>query len=1514
MFNPLITSGNIGNTFRRYILSTFRTNSDAYNNQLADLLSDEGSIVRGPYLQISHNYPKGSTVSEMIREGILSLEFLKLNHASFMKRPLYAHQENAIRKSVAGHNIVVSTGTGSGKTESFLIPILNHLMKERENGTLCPGVRAMLLYPLNALANDQLERMRSILEDYPEITFGTFTGETEETKSDADSKDAGLVKRMPNEIYDRTSFRRSPPHILITNYAMLEHLLIKPDNCPLFETPSDNRWKYIVLDEAHTYTGAKGSEVSILLRRLKATLGCKDLRFILTSATLGESDQNNMVAKFASQLCDSDFDEEDIIRSTHVPLELPSDSCELDPDFYASVSSIVSGKDEDVELRLKKYLSSCGFEFTDPRECLYDIVYGDPLVHNIASSLDRGPKTVKDLAEELKISEKMLFDVISTISSTKKDGNHVFDAKYHLFVKGLDGAYVTLNGSEKLFIRPRHQYADDSGERFAVFQISTCYNCNAIYLLGNIRDGIFVQSSRQSEGFEGYEPFLLLNDQSLDPGYLDEFSDNMHVLCSKCGSITKGSTPRCVCGMEYSNKVVKVSDKEKVCTCPICGNRDSKRGLLRQLYLGNDASTSVIASSLFRDLIESRDQRFLAFSDNRQSAAFFAPYMESTYNGILMKRVIYETMVRNIEKLEGGVSFDGFVEMVKRVSSDNGNLLNDKEALDAVVRECSQNNSRRSLEYLGFLRFEYGFEGSGREWTPKAMAAYGLNEVEVYNLFNTLVKYVRDRRAVTIQSTDFEPYVYRRGFSIEGGNGKAKFFNKSIKDYLDAIIGEDKSSEFAKKFLDSVLKFDEKTTSSYFDLSRLKVTVPTEVYHCTRCRSSFPFNVGDRCIHCNSQTLVSVKVNAVRRKSSGVEIDENLDLSDHYVKTVIDSPLRQFKIREHTAQLSKTIARNYQNLFREGKLDALSCSTTFEMGVDIGTLNCVFLRNVPPSPANYVQRAGRAGRGDDASAYAVTFCRDMSHDLTYFEDPLSMIDGIIGVPMIKPDNPSIVLRHMYASAFNYYWKGHGGYPKDAKSVVDDYEGFKEYLESKPAELERYLRAIVPDRLCDTTDGFDVRGFGWIGTLFETSEESTGRMYEAVHQYKTDSKVLASPTDVAEKKLGDGELDDSGLSKMIGKLISAKGSKSTLQKMDAIAFLSNHNLIPKYGFPVDVVTMSPASGSSDNNLSRGMLLAIREYSPGSELVVDGKLVRSQYITPMYGGNWIQYRYRRCKVCGKVSTLVDNFLDDCEDPNMELLSKCSCGMSLNNQPVRRFIRPDLGFKYKDGRMSVSEKPSHAHSTGISFCDSYDPNESVHTIGAEEIQIIVRNNSRLVAVNEAQYFVCKKCGYAVSVDKIGKTFEHNRPDNKPCNNTYKDRAVSLGYSFFTDALVIRFNTSPCRDLSIALSVLYAIIEGFCRTFSVERNEISGCLDNVNGNYSFILFDNTPGGSGYVKLIADKSGFLKTINAAEAVVRDCDCGGEEGDTSCYACLRNYGNQQYHDELIRGKALKYFQNLSLRV
>jgi hypothetical protein len=1293
---------------------------------------------------------------------------------------------------------------------------------------------------------------------------------------------------------------------------MLEHLLIKPDNTPLFGEPANNHWHFVILDEAHTYGGSKGSEVSMLLRRLKTTLGKDDIRFILTSATLGDEGQNAEVAEFASKLCSAVFSPEDVIRAKYIPMVKPKSPVALGSVFYADVAKIVS--ERDVESNLRNYLKGIGKDVEDPRALLYDLVYNDPIVHKMASSLNGVPKTIDVLSEEIGITKQEIVDIITCISATRKLGNRVFNAKYHLFIKGLDGAYITLKGSERFFIRPQKEHMEGD-TKFKVFQISTCYNCNAIYLLGNDKSSRFIQVSKNSDEYRGYVPYLLVNNHNVDSEYLEEFKDSVYTLCSECGSIHRGTLQECSCRSKNVNLVIKVQEdgkeQEKLTKCPVCGVQNSRRGLLRQLYLGHDASTSVIASELYKDLLDAQDHRFLTFSDSRQSAAFFAPYMEDTYNGILMKRVIYETMIRNKDRLSGKVSFNDFVSMVKR-TSDIYNVLSGADALEAVVRECAQNNSYRSLEFQGFLRYEYSRNQQGAPFIPRDNQQFGLTADEVYNLVNTVIKFIRDKRAVTIDTTDFRPYRFRRGvFVDDGGKDAIRLLNKQVSDYLLNILGsEDKVRKFAELVVNNMLTTEGNAKGKFLDLSCLDITVPTQLYRCSKCRTNYPFNVRNVCIRCNASTLIPVQVNAVERDYDGKHLEFNLDMSKHYIRTCIESPLKRLVIREHTAQLGLDTARNYQMEFKNKKIDVLSCSTTFEMGVDIGTLNSVFMRNVPPSPSNYVQRAGRAGRGEDSSAFTVTFCKEASHDLTYFENPLDMICGSVRVPMIKTDNVSIVLRHIFATALNFFWRGSkDGYPKKSNDFIKQYDQLKEYLFSKPIELQDYLYHIVPESIADKEDGINLAEFGWLKYLFEGDEEVIGRLSSAVNEYKEDIDILDQPLKKVQEDANKMRFEE--LKKLFVSAVQSGAMSQTIQEKDTLNFLSRYNIIPKYGFPVDVVPMEAARGNFNSNLTRDLRLAITEFAPGCEVVVDGKKVVSKYVTPIPHKTWLQYRYCKCIDCGKMTVVINNNLPDDNPEVQKYLSRCSCGSMLSG--VQRFIKPDLGFKYLDSKASVVDKPVRMYSSDISFCDPYSLDDGVCIIGKEEIQILQITNGKLVAVNDNHFLICKKCGYSTQMAALGKkkNFKHDNSGGTECSNELLS-SLDLGHIFHTDMLVIRFITHPCKNLKEARSILYALIEGFCRAFSIERDEISGCLDNVGGFYSFIIFDNTPGGSGYVTSVTNDDSFRKVLREAYELVKNCKCGGPTGDSSCYNCLRNYHNQRWHDDLVRGKVVDFLESLEV--
>lgn len=258
-FNPILASDNLKQSFIDYIATSFDIADPYYAQKLREELEQDGFVAKGPYLDVSGSFKAGKSLTELMDEGVASKLFSQLepidekDREIKLERPLYLHQEQALRKANEGNNLVVTTGTGSGKTECFLIPIVNALLREQEQGTLADsGVRAIIIYPMNALANDQIKRMRNLLRNYPDITFGLYNGNTKHTQKEAlaeyrkiHAKDDNFTKEpLENELISRETMQQTPPHILITNYSMLEYMLLRPKDDKVFS---------IVIDEGQDF-------------------------------------------------------------------------------------------------------------------------------------------------------------------------------------------------------------------------------------------------------------------------------------------------------------------------------------------------------------------------------------------------------------------------------------------------------------------------------------------------------------------------------------------------------------------------------------------------------------------------------------------------------------------------------------------------------------------------------------------------------------------------------------------------------------------------------------------------------------------------------------------------------------------------------------------------------------------------------------------------------------------------------------------------------------------------------------------------------------------------------------------------------------------------------------------------------------------------------------------------------------------------------------------------------------
>ena len=359
MRNQIDQSDFIKEKFSRYIRSTFdirdKTYKTLFNQRLGEM---ESKLYKGPYLASTLPFEQSKSLNELMDEDILEKDFSFIGGKDPEKedfldfnRPCYAHQIMAFERIREGHNMVVTTGTGSGKTECFMFPIINELIKEIAEGNREPGVRAIFLFPLNALVYDQIDRLRGLLQNYEDIRFGFYTGRTPEDENSSEGrKQLAIYKQKygepaKNEVLTRAKMRANPPQILFTNYSMLEYLLIRPTDQSLISAEALKHLRFIVMDEAHIYRGALGIEIALLLRRLQGTAN-RNPQFVLTSATLGRGREDiSLIIDFAQKLTSTHFDEEDIIFGIRHENKTASEYS-IDPDDYTQLLGKIDNKDE----------------------------------------------------------------------------------------------------------------------------------------------------------------------------------------------------------------------------------------------------------------------------------------------------------------------------------------------------------------------------------------------------------------------------------------------------------------------------------------------------------------------------------------------------------------------------------------------------------------------------------------------------------------------------------------------------------------------------------------------------------------------------------------------------------------------------------------------------------------------------------------------------------------------------------------------------------------------------------------------------------------------------------------------------------------------------------------------------------------------------------------------------------------------------------------------------------------
>lgn len=1608
--NPLVLYRQLRDTLRRYIPTTLPI-SRGYPQlrQAFRELVDNRELVKGPFLEALPDFEKGLPLRALLRSqgGFLHDGLIGLPE-HVLDRPLHLHQELAIRSAcMDGESLLVATGTGSGKTETFLYPLAHSLLDDPEPEQA--GVRCLLIYPMNALANDQLYyRIAPLfgreLADAG-ISFGRFTSQIRaKTRRDEeisrlrenDKLMTALGGNIPNHWrLTREEMLERPPQILITNYAMLEHLLLLPRNAPLF---AQDRLECVVLDEIHTYSGAQATEVAYLLRKLKNRLGLtRQLQVFGTSASLPEGvDNDARILKFAADLFGEPVHQ--VIRGRRIPHQGISRSDEnsfsLDAASWIRIGKILASLVEDEDLDVTAWedaIDDAGLSGRIPALPSGNSDLGPTLEPVFATNREiRATSQVltaggvvaftevaaRVFADEPDIGADQRSAALSAVihlgmlARAHEDAFPLLPARYHLAVSGIEGVSIALDvGATEGWraLKPLRVYADDSGQYFPLL---VCRKCGQPYLEGfehqdrlhNRRPLVDEGQIRRHVFWLGKPPAVRTADEE------DADSDEGNSASSRFKQRTidpvTGLPPTGGATGVALYEIETVEDEEEraryVTTCPACGGRSSgaEAEIVTRMHPGNEALASVVVQQVLEALPPRSDasheelpmdgRALLTFSDNRQNAAFFAPYFERTAGELALRSAIHHALQREDEPIDLEDLFNEVYKAWGRrgqpvLIDENGQVVTRKRKMrdplmGRIAAEfCTPGGRRNSLEALGLVRVSWDKNRFRRMLREVKDRIPEHHQDQAESLLRFLLETMRREKAITnLWDVDLrseyvwgKPYAGLRAFNLHSGTDAShawmppegsKRHNRRTAYLVKRL---EWTWDQARDFLAAVwqaletagLRIRHKPGYALDGKTLLfEDAAGFPLYVCNTC-GLLQTDVVDQC--CTAFGCTG-KVHALDDEERA-----HMAVENHYIHLYREGRAVTARAHEHTASLSTDLRERIEREFARGEINLLSCTTTMEMGVDLGDLEAVANLNIPPGIANYQQRTGRAGRRAQAAPFCVTVARNAQYDQAMFRRFRDYLAGTAPVPFLLLDNAQLFQRHQIAVVLSHLLRQRvQDLNKNAPGLADLFgevfdagalQGFLDWLDRWLLEPSG-LRAIEEaERLADRLPDAIARFIALRGqTLVEQVRERLGTFAREVHErwqrYAEKVEELAvagDDTRTLRQRARWSEMRDRFMQQFL------------------VDQLSQRSLIPTYSFPVHSLTLEVVRDygqqgfwgkDGDVSLNRDAMLGISEYAPGAEVVANGRIWTSAglayYPRTFMPKEW----YAACTECHHVDTALS--FDD-------LPACCShCGSSAGRQR-RAYLRP-RGFvtSYEErngkdpGTNRRRERPAdEARLITIPRDDQYrdtdHPRVRVTLLRARPGDD-GQTAGRMFIVNRGTYgngyHVCPRCNFASAAKQPkAKALAHCEPlTAKSCANKNPLSVQDLAHEFDTDVVLWRF-AAPVPVPSVPEANPRQWAEGFCRTLAeslrftaaehleINANELRASFRLRGRSVEVVLYDAVAGGAGYCVRLADSS--IKKLLAA--VVRRLNCDAD-CSTACTSCLCDYSNQAHWDQLNR--------------